>query len=109
MFELNWLPSLIGTNWIESYDSAQLFLSGDLNKFRLITPFLIPADYLYSDVLPLTSTWKMVKDAHNHIPMNMIGLAQTSCEILEYSDILILPVVLIILTSKVYPKKTCRY
>ena len=37
----------------------------------------------------------MVKDAPNNIPMNMIGLAQTSYEILEEGDILILPVVLI--------------
>ena len=35
----------------------------------------------------------MVKDAPNNIPMNMIGLAQTSCEILEDRDILIYPVI----------------
>ena len=37
----------------------------------------------------------MVKDTPNHISMNMIGLAQTSREILEDGDILISPVVLI--------------
>ena len=35
----------------------------------------------------------MVKDAPNHVPMDMIGLAQTSREILEYSDVPILLVV----------------
>ena len=49
----------------------------------------------YSDVIPLTYTWKMAKEAPNHIPMNMIGLAQTSCKILEEGDILIFPVVLV--------------
>ena len=36
----------------------------------------------------------MAKDASNHITMNMIGYAQTSREILEEGDILILPVIL---------------
>ena len=27
-----WFPLLIRLNWIESYDSTQLFLSRDLNK-----------------------------------------------------------------------------
>ena len=43
---------------------------------------------------PLPSMWKMVKDATNHVPINMIGLAQTSCEIIEDGDVPILPVVL---------------
>ena len=38
----------------------------------------------------------MVKDAPNHILMNMIGSDQTSHKILEYGDVPILPVVLII-------------
>ena len=71
-------------------------------------PLLIPANYLYSDVLPFTYTWKMVKDAPNHILMNMIGLAQTSHEILDDGDILISPVVFNTPTRKVYPKATCR-
>ena len=37
---------------------------------------------------------KMVKDAPNYVPMNMIGLAQTSREILEDGDVPIFPVVL---------------
>ena len=37
----------------------------------------------------------MVKDATNHSPMNMVGLAQNSREILEDSDVPIFPVVLI--------------
>ena len=41
----------------------------------------------------------MAKDAPNHIMMNMIGLAQTSLEILEDSDILIFTVVLITLKA----------
>ena len=44
---------------------------------------------------PSPSTWKMVKDASNHVPMNMIGLAQTSREILKDGDVPIFPVVLI--------------
>ena len=37
----------------------------------------------------------MAKDDPNHIPMNMIGLAHTSYEILEDGDLPILPVILI--------------
>ena len=55
----------------------------------------MPDNYLYSNVLPFTSNWKMVKGYPNHIQMDIIVLAQTSCEILEDSDILIFPVVLI--------------
>ena len=36
-----------------------------------------------------------MKDAINHVPMNMIGLAKTSREILEDGDVPIFPVVLI--------------
>ena len=41
---------------------------------------------------PSPSTWKMVKDTPNHVPMNMIGLSQTSREILEEGDVQLLPV-----------------
>ena len=54
----------------------------------------------------------MVKDAPNHIIENMIGLAQTSYEILEDSDILIFLVVLITPTCMVLitgPKLGSRY
>ena len=37
----------------------------------------------------------MVKYAHNNVPMNMIGLAHTSSEILEDGDVPISSVVLI--------------
>ena len=37
----------------------------------------------------------MVKDAPDHISMNMIGLSQTSSKILKDSDILIFPVIVI--------------
>ena len=50
----------------------------------------------------------MVKYAPNHIPMNIIGLAQTSQEILENGDILTFLVVLITPTRKVCPKATFR-
>ena len=60
-------------------------------------------------LFPSASTWKMVKDAPNHVPMNMIGLAQTSREIPEDGDIPIFPVVLINQTCKVYPKATFLY
>ena len=43
---------------------------------------------------PSPSMCKMVKDAPNYVPMNMIGLAQTSRKILEEGDVLIFPVVL---------------
>ena len=39
----------------------------------------------------------MVKDAPNNVPMNMIGLSQTSLEILDDGDVPIFPVVLITL------------
>ena len=45
-------------------------------------------------LFPSPSTWKMVKDAPNHVPMNMIGLAQTSREIPKDGDFPIFPVVL---------------
>ena len=50
----------------------------------------------------------MLKDTHDYIPMNMIGLSQTSREIIEDSDILTLPVLLINPTRKVYLEATCR-
>ena len=43
---------------------------------------------------PSPSMCNMVKDSPNHVPMNMIGLAQTSHEIIEESDVLTFPVVL---------------
>ena len=36
---------------------------------------------------PSPSTWKMVKDAPNHVPIIMIGLSQISCEILKDIDV----------------------
>ena len=44
---------------------------------------------------PSPSTRKMMKDAPNHVTINMIGLAQTSHEIFEDGDISISLVVLI--------------
>ena len=44
---------------------------------------------------PSLYTWNMLKDAPNHVPMNMIGLAHTSRKIIEDGDVLIFPVVLI--------------
>ena len=57
--------------------------------------------------LPSPSTWNMVKDAPNHVPMNMIGLVQTSRKILEDGDVPIFPVVLFTPNYKVYLKATC--
>ena len=48
---------------------------------------------------PSPSTWNMVKYTTNYVPMNMIGLAQISREILEDVDVLIFPVVLLPLYS----------
>ena len=42
------------------------------------------------------STWKMVKENSNHVPMNMIGLAQISCEILKDGDV---PIFLVVLST----------
>ena len=56
---------------------------------------------------PSPSTCKMVKDAHNHVMINIIGLSQTSRDILEDGDVPIFPVVLITPTRKVYLKATC--
>ena len=44
---------------------------------------------------PSPSAWKVLKDAPNHIPDNMIGYDQTPCEIDEDNYILILMEVLI--------------
>ena len=43
---------------------------------------------------PSLSTWNMVKDAPNHVPMNMIVLVHTSHEILEDGDVPIFQLVL---------------
>ena len=50
-------------------------MSGDLSELIMIPYylFIIALTYLDSGVLPLTSTWKMVKDTPNHILENMIG------------------------------------
>ena len=48
---------------------------------------------------PSPSTWKMLKDAPNNVLMNMIGLSQTSREILKDFVVLIFPVVLSTLDS----------
>ena len=37
-----------------------------------------------------------MKDAPNHVPMNIIGLAQTSCKILEDGDV---PIFLVVLST----------
>ena len=44
--------------------------------------------------LPSPYTWNMVKYDPNYVPMNMIGLSQTSREKIEDSDVPILPVVI---------------
>ena len=48
---------------------------------------------------PSPSTWKMAKDNPNRVPMNMIGLAQTSHKMLEDGDVPIFPLVLSTLDS----------
>ena len=45
--------------------------------------------------LPSPSTWNIVKDAPNHVPIKIIGLAHNSREILEDGDVPILLAVLI--------------
>ena len=57
--------------------------------------YLIRINSLCSYVIPLTSIWKLAKDATNYIPINMICLTQTSRKILEDGDVIIFPVVLI--------------
>ena len=84
------LDSISFTYWLNLIRSSlttrsNYFLSIDLSEFSLITYYLllIYFNYLDSDVLPFTSTWKMAKDTPNQIPKNMIGYYQTSREILE--------------------------
>ena len=50
-------------------------------------------------LFPSPSTWKMAKDSHNHVLMNMIGLAHTSREILEDGDV---PILLVVLSTPDY-------
>ena len=56
-----------------------------LNSFSIIYPRMF---------FPSPSIWKMQKEYPNNVPMNMIGLSQTSCVILEEGDVRIFPVVL---------------
>ena len=46
-------------------------------------------------LFPSPSTWKIVKDAPNYVPMNMICLEQTPRKILKDGDVPISPVVVI--------------
>ena len=82
-------------HWINYYDLIQLI---PIWRFKWITfhsIFCITFNYLALMLFPSPSTWKMMKDAPNHVLINMICLAQTSREILKDSDIRISPVVLI--------------
>ena len=61
-------------------------------SFIIYSVFLL---IIYTPMFFLSpSTWKMVKDAPNNIPMNMIGLSQTSREILEEGHVPIFTVVI---------------
>ena len=53
---------------------------------------------------PSPSTWNMVKDTTNHVPMNMIGLAQISLEILEGGDV---PIFTVVLSTPDYLQFNC--
>ena len=55
-------------------------------------------------LFPLPSTWKMIKDAPNHVSMNIIGLAQTSRERLEYDDV---PIFLVVFKYSGSPTVQC--
>ena len=55
---------------------------------------------------PSPSTWKMEKDPTNHVPMNMIGLAQTSQEILKDGDV---PIFLVVLSTLDYLHSSLNY
>ena len=48
---------------------------------------------------PSLDMWKMVKDALNHVPINMIGLAQKSRETLEEYEV---PIFLVVLITPYY-------
>ena len=52
---------------------------------------------------PSPSTWNMVKDAPNHVPMNMISSSQTSHKILEDGDV---PILLVFFYSG-FPTVNC--
>ena len=94
-------------NWIYSYDPTQLGLSG---YFSLI-PHSLFLLIIYIPVFspsPPPPLGGVMKEAPNHIPMNMIGSAHNARKILKDDDIWIVLVVLINPTRKVHPKATCR-
>ena len=70
---LNSIVSLIDSTQLGQVLLLYPFFLGDLSKFSLISHSLFLLMFLYSDVLLFTSTWKMVKDTPDHIPMNIIG------------------------------------
>ena len=80
-------------DWVLWINSISFIWRLKYIKFNYI--LLIPSYYLCPDILPFASTWKVVKDAPNYVPMNVIGLAQTSREIPKDIDVLIFLLVLI--------------
>ena len=81
-------------HWVQYYDSIQLILILIIKRIDFNYLFRIPFNYLSSDVSPSPSTWNMVKDSPNHVPMNMIDLSHTSHKIIEDGDVPIFPVFL---------------
>ena len=55
-------------------------------------------------LFPLPSTWNMAKDAPNHVPINMIGLAQTSRKILKGG---VVTIFLVVQSTQYSPQFNC--
>ena len=79
-------------HWVQSYDSIQLTSIWIFKRIEFHSLFSIHFNYLALMFFPSPSTWKMVKDAPNHVLVNMIGLAQTSREIIKDGYVPIFPV-----------------
>ena len=73
------LDSIISPCWLNSIIPVLrldlISFSRYLSELRLLlySLSLITFNYLYSDVIPFTYTWKMVKYTLNHIPESIIG------------------------------------
>ena len=81
-------------HWVQSYKSIQLISIWIIKWIEFHSLFHIPFIYLDSDIPPVTFHVEYGERLSNNVPIAMIGLAQTSREILEYGGVPIFPVVL---------------
>ena len=71
------------------------FPSEYFKRIEFHSIFRITFNYLDSMFFPLPFNWKMAKENPNHVLINMIGLDQTSQEIIKDGDVPIFTVGLI--------------